>query len=45
MRMFNLLNDEFHRVIFVVKNNTRHQRLVQWDSIKCNTKIHIIHNK
>ena len=39
------LNDEFHRITFAPKKDTRDQRFIQWDSFKCNTKIHITHNK
>ena len=39
------LNDEFHRIIFPVKEDTRYEGLVQWNAIKGNTKIHTTHNK
>ena len=44
-KMGQLLNDEFNRISSIPKNSTRHKRLVKWNSIKCNTKVHTIQNK
>ena len=45
LTIYNELNVKFYRIAFVIKKDTRHERLVQWDSFICNTKVHTIHNK
>ena len=39
------LNYEFNRIIFVPKNDTRHERLVKRNPFIRNTKIHSIQSK